>query len=97
MPRYLMLTTYTDQGLAAIEDTVKRAQGAKALAKKIGVSMKETYWTLGPVDVVALFEAPDDETMTAFSLAINKLGNVKTQTLRAFTADEMRKVVDMMG
>jgi uncharacterized protein with GYD domain len=39
--------------------------------------------------VVALFEAPDDETMTAFSLSVAKLGNVKTQTLRAFSAKDM--------
>jgi uncharacterized protein with GYD domain len=51
--------------------------------------MKESYWTLGAYDVVALFEAPDDETMTAFSLSVARLGNVKTQTMRAFSSQEM--------
>ena len=51
--------------------------------------MKESYWTLGQYDVVAVFEAPDDESMTAFSLSVARLGNVKTQTLRAFSSKEM--------
>ena len=96
MAHYLMLATYTAQGVSAIQDTVKRVQSVKALAKKAGVVMTETYWTLGPVDVAAIFEAPDDETMTAFSLSIAKLGNVRTQTLRAFTAEEMRKVLEKL-
>ena len=58
--------------------------------------MKESYWTLGQYDVVAVFEAPDDETMTAFSLSVAKLGNVKTQTLRAFSAKEMTSILAKM-
>jgi uncharacterized protein with GYD domain len=58
--------------------------------------MKETYWVLGPHDIVAVFEAPDDATMTAFALTVAKLGNVKTQTLRAFTRDDMKGVLGKM-
>jgi uncharacterized protein with GYD domain len=58
--------------------------------------MKETYWTLGAYDVVAVFEAPDDETMTAFALSISKLGNVRTQTLRAFTSSDMVGILGKM-
>jgi uncharacterized protein with GYD domain len=58
--------------------------------------MKESYWTLGAFDVVAVFEAPDDETMTAFSLSVAKLGNVKTQTLRAFSAKDMGNILGKM-
>jgi uncharacterized protein with GYD domain len=58
--------------------------------------MKESYWTLGQYDVVAAFEAPDDETMTAFSLSVAKLGNVKTQTLRAFSSPEMEGIIRKM-
>jgi uncharacterized protein with GYD domain len=58
--------------------------------------MKETFWTLGQYDVVAVFEAPDDETMTAFSLSVAKLGNVKTQTLRAFSAKDMAAILGKM-
>jgi uncharacterized protein with GYD domain len=58
--------------------------------------MKETYWTLGAYDVVAVCEATDDETMTAFSLSVARLGNVKTQTLRAFTANDMGGILTKM-
>jgi uncharacterized protein with GYD domain len=93
MANYILLATYTEQGIKGIKDTVKRTEHVKELAKKAGLTMKESYWTLGAFDVVALFEAPDDETMTAFSLSVAKLGNVKTQTLRAFAAKDMGSIL----
>ena len=96
MSRFIMLATFTDQGIAKAQDTIKRTENVKVMAKRAGVTMGETYWTLGAVDVVAVLEAPDDETMTAFSLSVAKLGNVRTQTLRAFTAAEMLKLLEKM-
>src|SRR5215510_583627 len=96
MANYILLATYTEQGLKTIKDTVKRADAVKELAKKAGLNMKETFWTLGAFDVVAVFEAPDDETMTAFSLSIAKLGNVRTQTLRAFSAKDISGILGKM-
>jgi uncharacterized protein with GYD domain len=58
--------------------------------------MRESYWTLGAYDVVAVFEAPDDEIMTAFSLSVARLGNVKTQTLRAFSSKDMGTILGKM-
>jgi uncharacterized protein with GYD domain len=68
----------------------------RELAKKAGLAMRESYWTLGAYDVVAVFEAPDDETMTAFALSVAKLGNVKTQTLRAFSSKAMDTILGKM-
>ncbi|HSR80166.1 MAG TPA: GYD domain-containing protein [Hyphomicrobiaceae bacterium] len=96
MATYIMLATYTAQGLKGIKDTLKRTEAVRELAKKAGVTMRESYWTLGAYDVVAVFEAPDDETMTAFSLSVARLGNVKTQTLRAFSAKDMGTVLGKM-
>ena len=96
MANYILLATYTEQGIKSIKDTVKRNEAVRELAKKAGLAMKETYWTLGAFDVVALFEAPDDETMTAFSLSVAKLGNVKTQTLRAFAPKDMDGILRKM-
>lgn len=93
MATYILLATYTEQGIKGIKDTVKRTEAVKELAKKVGATMKESYWTLGAYDVVGVFEAPDDETMTAFSLSVAKLGNVKTQTLRAFSAKDMAGIL----
>jgi uncharacterized protein with GYD domain len=96
MATYILLANYTEQGLKGIKDTVKRTDQVRELAKKAGISMQQSYWTLGQYDVVAVFEAPDDETMTAFALSIAKLGNVKTQTLRAFSAKEMSAILGKM-
>jgi uncharacterized protein with GYD domain len=96
MATFVMLATYTEQGIKSIQDTLKRTDNVKAMAEKMGITMKETYWVLGPYDIVALFEGPDDATMTAFALSVAKLGNVKTQTLRAFSTAEMKGVVDKM-
>ena len=96
MPTYILLANYTEHGIKGIKDTVKRTESVRELAKKAGLTMKESYWTLGQYDVVAAFEAPDDETMTAFSLSVAKLGNVKTQTLRAFSSKEMGGILSKM-
>ncbi len=96
MAAYILLANYTEQGIKGIKDTVKRTDAVKEMAKKAGLTMKESYWTLGAYDVVAMFEAPDDEAMTAFSLSIAKLGNVKTQTLRAFSSKEMTGILGKM-
>lgn len=97
MATYILLATYTEQGIRGIKDTVSRTAAVKELAGKSGVTMKESYWTLGQFDVVAVFEAPDDATMTAFSLSVARLGNVKTQTLRAFSGKEMSAIVGKLA
>jgi len=93
MATYIVLTSFTEQGIRNIKETTKRADAVKALAKKFGATAKEFFWTLGSYDVVAIFEAPDDASMTALGLAIGAGGNVRTQTLRAFPRDEMNGVL----
>ena len=93
MATYIVLTSFTDQGIRNAKDTTKRSDAVKELAKKFGVTAKEFYWTLGSYDVVGIFEAPDDASMTALGLAIGAGGNVRTQTLRAFSREEMNGVL----
>ena len=93
MATYIALTNFTDQGIRNVKDTTKRADAVREMAKKFGVTLKESYWTLGAYDVVAIFDAPDDTSMTALGLAIGMGGNVRTQTLRAFTKDETAKIL----
>ena len=88
MQTYIALAKFTDQGLKSVKDTVRRADGAKDMASRYGVRMKDIYWTLGEYDIVVLVEADDDASLTAFNLALCSMGNVKFQTLRAFTRDE---------
>ncbi len=88
MSTYIALAKFTDQGLKSVKDTVKRADAARDMASKYGVQMKDIYWTLGKYDLVVLLDAKDDASVTAFNLALCSMGNVKFQTMKAFTKDE---------
>ena len=93
MATYIALLQFTDQGIRNINDTTKRAAAAKETAAKLGVKFTDLFWTLGSYDLAILADAPDDETMTALMLKIASLGNVKSQTLRAFRAAEMEAIL----
>ena len=93
MATYIVLSSFTDQGVRNAKDTTKRAEAVRDLAKKFGVTVRQFYWTLGSFDVVVIADAPDDASMTALGLAIGALGNVRTQTMRAFSRDEMDDVL----
>jgi uncharacterized protein with GYD domain len=97
MSTYICLTNFTDQGIRTVQDTTKRAEKVARAAKKFGVTMKDIYWTLGGYDMVVVFEAKDDASMTAFGLTLGKAGNVRTQTLRAFSKDEMKGILAKVG
>ena len=93
MARYVSLIQFTDQGIRNIKDTIKRGDAAMAEAQKLGMEITEEFWTMGAYDVVVMFDAPNDETMSAFMLKIGSLGNVKSQTLRAFRREEMENIL----
>ena len=97
MATYIVLGNFTEKGIHAIKDTTKRAEAVRALGKKVGVTVKELYWTLGRHDVATIVEAPDEAAMTAFGLSIGALGNVRTETLRAFNAEEMGKILGKLA
>ena len=92
MATYVSLFQFTDQGIRAVKDTTKRAEAAK-----VGVKSLDILWTLGPYDLVVVGEAPDDETMTAFALSLASLGNVKTCTMRAYSAKEVETILGKMA
>jgi uncharacterized protein with GYD domain len=93
MATYIVLSSFTEQGIRSVKDTTKRADMVRQVAKKFGVTVREFFWTLGSYDVVIIMEAPDDASMTAFGLAIGAEGNVRTQTLRAFSREEMNGIL----
>ncbi len=96
MPTFIVLANYTDKGIHDAKDTVNRADKFKAMAKNVGVTVKDMYWTIGSFDIVTICEAPDDEAATALSLSVAARGNVRTQTLRAFSSTEMSRIVGKM-
>jgi uncharacterized protein with GYD domain len=93
MPHYIVLAKFTDQGVRGAKDSPKRADAFAAMAKKAGATVTQLYWTLGSYDVVAIVDAPDVETITALGLSVGKLGNVRTETLRAFDKAEMAAIL----
>ena len=96
MATFVSTIKFTPQGIKAIAETTKRAATLKSTAKKLGVKVTNVFWTLGDYDGLLIFEAPDGETATALMLQLGSLGNVHTSTTRAFTADEMDKVLAKM-
>ena len=97
MVRFITLLRFTEQGAKNIKDTSKRADAVKELAKKFGVTMKDVYWTMGACDIVVVFDAPDDAAMTALSMSLASAGNVRTQTMRAFSREELNGVIGKLG
>src|SRR2546430_17656849 len=93
MPTYISLVQFTDKGIQAGKETAQRVAGWAAKVQSMGVSVKQMYWALGEYDQVCVFEAPDDETAASVLLGADLLGNIRTQTLRAFTASEMKKIL----
>jgi uncharacterized protein with GYD domain len=93
MAMYVSLLQFTDQGVRNVKDTSKRSESATAEAEKMGVKITNIFWTMGAYDVVVLLDAPNDETVSAFSLKMGSLGNVKSQTMRAFRVEEMESIL----
>jgi uncharacterized protein with GYD domain len=93
MATFVTLIKLTERGVKNCKDTCKRAADFKASAKKLGIEIKETYWSMGVYDGVLIFDAADDETATAAMLSLSSQDNVTTQTLRSFTAAEMTKIL----
>jgi uncharacterized protein with GYD domain len=96
MAEFVVIAGFTDQGIRNVKETVSRAEAFKEMAKKSGITVKDMYWTLGQYDVIAICEAPDDEAAIALSLSVCSRGNVRSQTLRAFSFDEMKTILGKM-
>ena len=96
MATYIVLGQFTEQGIRNVKETTKRAQTLDDLAKKFGSTVTASYWTIGHYDVVAMIDAPDDQAVTGLLLSLGAAGNVRTQTLRAFSADQMGQILAKM-
>ena len=92
-PTYISLVKFTEKGVQNAKQTTQRLAAWAAKVQSMGVTIKQMYWTLGEYDQVCIFEAPDDETAASVLLAADILGNIRTRTMRAFTAAEMDKIL----
>jgi uncharacterized protein with GYD domain len=92
MPTYIALLKWTGQGIGNVKDSPSRLDAGRKAFKKIGVKIKDTYLTMGRYDLVCIIEAPDDESFASAMLSLGSQGNVQTETLKAFSEDQYRKI-----
>ena len=97
MPRYVVLTQWTDQGIRNVAQTLDRGAQVRGLVESMGGSMPTLLWTQGRYDIVAITEAPDDATVAAIALKLGQSGNVRTEVMRAFDAEEMAGILAKLG
>jgi uncharacterized protein with GYD domain len=94
MVKGVILVDYTDQGRRAIKDSPERAEASKAEAAKLGINVKDLFYTPGgPHDAAIVIEAEGPESINKFMSSVQSLGNVKMKFVRAFSIEEMRKMV----
>ena len=93
MPSYVTLINWTDQGVKNFKDSVDRYEAAQAAMGKSGARFTDVYWTVGQYDLVAIIDAPDDETATPALLAVGAQGSIRTTTMRGFSTGEMRGII----
>ena len=92
MATYISLLRWTQQGAAGLKNSPKRLDAARKAFKKLGAEIKDVYLTMGRCDLVCVIEAPDDESAARALLSLGSQGNVQSETLKAFTEAEYRKI-----
>ncbi len=97
MSTYFILANWTEQGIKAVKTSPKRLRAAKRLAKDCGVKFRSFHMTLGQYDGIAIVEAPDDEAVARFALALGSAGNIRTTTLKGFTEQEYQKIIGSLS
>jgi uncharacterized protein with GYD domain len=96
MATFISLVNLTEQGVKDFKASPDRAEKFKTMAQKSGVTVKNIYWTMGTYDVVIIMEAANDEAIVGVMLSLASLGNVRTQTMRAFNTAEMKNIVSKL-
>jgi uncharacterized protein with GYD domain len=96
MPMYIGLLKWTDQGIRNVKETVTRVGQARGAIENFGGRLVGVWWTQGAYDLVIVAELPDDETVSALTLSIGMTGSVRSETLRAYNAEEMQRIVQRL-
>ena len=93
MADYVILSSWTNQGVHDFKDTLERADLAAEIFQDAGGEVKDIIWTLGPFDAVVLASFPDDESAAKATLKLGGEGRVRTTTMRGFRRDEMASIL----
>jgi uncharacterized protein with GYD domain len=93
MAKYILLVSWTDQGIKGVKDSPARADKVREIGQSLGVKMEQLFLVMGDCDMVAVADAPDDTAMAKFALKIGMGGNTRTRTMKAFTEDQYRRII----
>ncbi len=96
MSKYIVLFRYTQKGIENIKESPARVEAAKRLFREMNAKVEEFYALMGRYDTIFIAEAPDDETIVKAVAALGSLGNVQAETLRAFTEEEFRNLIEAL-
>jgi uncharacterized protein with GYD domain len=96
MATYIILVSYTQEGIQKVKDSPKRLDGVKTLARKFGAELTDFYLCMGAYDIIVIVQAPDDQTLAKFVLAASSLGYIRTTTVRAFNETEYREIIQSL-
>ncbi|MBV9667503.1 MAG: GYD domain-containing protein [Nitrososphaeraceae archaeon] len=97
MPHYIILFNFTEQGLGNVKDTIKRAEAFKNAVEEKGDRFVNEYYTFGKYDIITIVEAPNDQAIASLLFATGSLGNVHTETLKAFSMSEAASIIERLS
>jgi uncharacterized protein with GYD domain len=97
MSTYVSLINWTEQGIKTYSETIQRAEEFRKLVEASGGKVREILWTVGEYDIVSIADFPDDETAVAALLQVGSGGRIRSNTLRAFNAEEMSGIIRRAG
>ena len=93
MPIYINLVSWTDQGIRNIKEAPQRIDAFRKTVQAAGGKLTGFYLTMGKYDIVTIIDAPNDEALASIVLSTGSKGNVRTETMKAFTEDQFRTMV----
>ena len=96
MPTYVVLTNFTDQGIKGVKESADRFEGGRPMLEQMGITVKTHYWLMGRYDLLTVIDAPNAETASRFALTVGMQGNGQTETMRAFSLEEFREILQGM-
>ena len=96
MATYIILVNYTQEGIQKVKESPKRPDAVKMLARRFGAELTDFYLCMGVYDIIVVMQAPNDETVAKFVLAISSLGYIRTTTVRAFSETEYREIIQSL-
>lgn len=97
MATYVSLIHWTEQGIKNFRDSTRRAEAFTKQVESAGGRVRELVWTVGEYDMVCIADFPDDETGVAALLQVGALGNIRSETLRAFSSEQMNDIIRRIG